>query len=115
MEQINEIYKTLLELKLVDNEADFCAVFCKRHVKFLKDSNYHNFNPTLEVLLNIRGMIKHLYDTYAADRQGNYISHAETDLQRCLSLITKAIEDHHSDTLIKLTEVILHRPEMQEF
>jgi len=109
MNHIIQIYNILLQHNLVSTEEDFSQKFCMRHKKWLKDSKYHGFTPTIQVLLNIRSMIQHLLALCMNDRlRDPHMNKMTTDLQRCLSLILFAIENHHSDTLNKLTEMVLH-------
>lgn len=110
MDYINAIYLILLRNKLVTNEEQFSTTFCKRHKKWMKDSNYHNFTPTLYVLLNIRDMLKILYDTFSDEKHDTLSLYIKDEVHKCLVLISRAIGDHHSDTMTKLTEVFLQSP-----
>jgi hypothetical protein len=108
MEQVIEIYKILLSLNLVHTEENFSQKYCMRHKKWLKDSKYHGFTPTLQVLLNIRTMIQALLRVCASHTTDPYMAKIASDLQLCLTLILQAIDHHHGDTKAKLTEVIKH-------
>jgi len=76
----------------------------------MKDSNYHGFTPTLQVMLNIKTMLQNLIKSVKPhDSPDNYMSEMEDSFQQCLLLIEQEIEESHSEIVRTLAEVIDHR------
>ena len=115
MYHIIQIYTILKKLKLVESPDDFSTVFCRRHPKWLKDSRYHDYVPTMEVLLNIREMVKYIYDK---DRTDGHLTDHERQLEKCLNFIDIAMLNYHQKTVnmlsVAINENLLYRSKDNE-
>jgi hypothetical protein len=96
-------------MKLVNSQVEFSTQFCGRHPKYLKDCIYHNYKPSLPVLLNLQVMLKSLQDACTSTKNtkvnNNYFG---KHLMHCQKLVMQAIQEYHGDTANRLTEALTH-------
>lgn len=107
MHEINQIFTILFYANIVHDQEEFSQLYCNRHKKWMKDTNYKKAIPCLDVMITLkRNLHNFLLFTNRMNLQNAGPSRdISTALKSCLQLIEKAIELHHINARHALAEI----------